>query len=123
MNMINGCYLKDASLDLSVKTNVMQLIHNNYLQDATSTLNKKDRNEYDSNDNTFDKMILAGLNDIEKVWQNCFVSNEEGSDMYRIGKIMQGKYHTISECSSYNDLLPDIKLAIVEYIKEYSTEQ
>ena len=36
---------------------------------------------------------------------------------------MQGKYHTISECSSYNDLSPDIKLAIVEYIKECSTEQ
>ena len=38
MNMINGCYLKDASLDLSVKTNVMKLIHSNYLQDASSTL-------------------------------------------------------------------------------------
>ena len=123
MNMINGCYLKDASLDLSVKTNVMKLIHNNYFQDATSILNKKDRNEYDSNENPFDKMILAGLNDIEKVWQNCFVFNEEGSDMYRIEKIMQGKYHTISECRSYNDLSPDIKLAIVEHIKECSTEQ
>ena len=36
---------------------------------------------------------------------------------------MQGKYHTISECRSYNDLSPDIKLAIVEYIKDCSTEQ
>ena len=30
---------------------------------------------------------------------------------------------TISERSSYNDIPPDIKLAIVEYIKECSTEQ
>ena len=36
---------------------------------------------------------------------------------------MQGKYHTISERSFYNDLPPDIKIAIVEYIKECSTEQ
>ena len=117
MNMINGYYLKDASLDLSVKAIAMKLIHNNYLQDASSTLSKKDITEYDSNENPFDKIILAVLNDIEKVWQNCFVFNEEGFAMYRIGKIMQGKYHTISEHSFYNDLPPDIKLAIVEYIK------
>ena len=43
--------------------------------------------------------------------------------MYRIGKIMQGKYHTISECSFYNALKPDIKLGIVEHIKECSIEQ
>ena len=49
--------------------------------------------------------------------------NEEGSAMYRIGKIMQGKYHTISECSFYNALKPDIKLDIVEHIKECSIEQ
>ena len=49
--------------------------------------------------------------------------NEEGSAMYRIGKIMQGKYHTMPERSLYNDLTPDIKLDIVEYIKECSIEQ
>ena len=43
--------------------------------------------------------------------------------MYGIGKIIQGKYHTMSERSFYNDLPPDIKLAIVKYIKECSTEQ
>ena len=43
--------------------------------------------------------------------------------MYRIGKIMQRKYHTMSERSFYNDLPPDIKLAIVEYNKECSTKQ
>ena len=121
MNMINGYYLKDTSLDLSVKVS-MKLIHNNYLQDASSTLYKKDINEYDTNETPIDKIILADLNDIEKVWQNCFVFNEEGSAMYRIGKIMQGKYHTMSERSFYNDLTPDIKLDIVEYIKKCSTE-
>ena len=75
------------------------------------------------NENTFDEIILAVFNDIEKVWKNYFVFNEEGSAMYRIGKIMQGKYHTISECSFYNALKPDIKLDVVEYIKEGSTEQ
>ena len=43
--------------------------------------------------------------------------------MYRIGKIMQGKYHTMLERSFYNELTPDIKLDVVEYIKEGSTEQ
>ena len=36
---------------------------------------------------------------------------------------MQEKYHTISESSFYNDLTPDIKLDLVEYINECSTEQ
>ena len=86
MNLINGTYLKDASLDLSAKDIDMKPINSNYLQDASSTLYKKDINIYDLNGNTFDEIILAVLNDIEKVWQNCFVFNEEGSDMYRIGK-------------------------------------
>ena len=43
--------------------------------------------------------------------------------MYRIEKIMQRKYHTMSESRFYNDLTPNIKLDIVAYIKEYSTEQ
>ena len=43
--------------------------------------------------------------------------------MYRIGKIMQENYHTISEGTFYNDLTPDIKLDLVEYIKECSKEQ
>ena len=75
------------------------------------------------NEITFDEIILDFLNDIEKVWQNCFVFNEEGSAMYRIGKIMQGKYHTMPERSLYNVLTPYIKLDIVEYIKECSIEQ
>ena len=65
-NPINGNYLKDASLDLSVKAIAMKLIHNNYLQDASSTLYKKDITEYNSNENPFDKIIPAVLNDIEK---------------------------------------------------------
>merc|ERR1712238_435219 len=32
-------------------------------------------------------------------------------------------YHTISQRSFYNDLTPDIKLDLVEYIKECSKEQ
>ena len=43
--------------------------------------------------------------------------------MYRIGKNIQDKYHTISECSFYNDLTPDIKLDLVEHIKECSKEE
>ena len=123
MNLINGNYLKHALLDVSVKIIEMKLINSNYLQDASPTLYKKDINEYDLNENTFDKIILSVLNDIEKVWQNCFVFNAEESDMYRIGKIMQRKYDTMSESRFYNDLTPNIKLDIVEYIKECSTEQ
>merc|ERR1712238_142906 len=123
MNLINGTYLQDASLGLSVKSIALNLINGTYLQDASSTLSKKDINVCDLNENTFDEIILAVLNDIEKVWQNCFVFNEEGSAMYRIGKIMQEKYHTISQRSFYNDLTPDIKLDLVKYIKECSKEQ
>merc|ERR1712161_72298 len=123
MNLINGTYLQDASLGLSVKTIAMNLINGTYLQDASSTLSKMDINVCDLNENTFDEIILAVLNDIEKVWQNCFVFNEEGSAVYRIGKIMQEKYHTISQRSFCNDLPPDIKLDLVEYIKECSKEQ
>merc|ERR1712161_88269 len=104
-------------------TIAMNLINGTYLQDASSTLSRKDINVCNLNENTFDEIILAVLNDIEKVWQNCFVFNEEGSAMYRIGKIMQEKYHTISQRSFYNDLTPDIKLDLVEYIKECSKEQ
>ena len=43
--------------------------------------------------------------------------------MYRIGKIMQRKYQTMSESRFYKDLTPNIKLDIVAYIKECSTEQ
>ena len=123
MNLIDRIYLQDSSLGLSVEAIVMNLINSNYLQDASSTLYKKDINVCNLNENIFDDIILAVLNDIEKKWQNCFVSNEKGSAMYRIGKIMQEKYHTISERSFYNDLTPDIKLDLVEYIKECSTEQ
>merc|ERR1712238_602783 len=104
-------------------TIVMNLINGTYLQDASSTLSRKDINVCNLNENTFDEIILAVLNDIEKVWQNCFVFNEEGSAVYRIGKIMQEKYHTISQRSFYNDLTPDIKLDLVKYIKECSKEQ
>merc|ERR1712238_556427 len=104
-------------------TIAMNLINGTYLQDASSTLSRMDINVCNLNENTFDEIILAVLNDIEKVWQNCFVFNEEGSAMYRIGKIMQEKYHTISQRSFYNDLPPDIKLDLVEYIKECSKEQ
>merc|ERR1712238_363657 len=104
-------------------TIAMNLINGTYLQDASSALSRKDINVCDLNENTFDEIILAVLNDIEKVWQNCFVFNEEGSAMYRIGKIMQEKYHTISQRSFYNDLTPDIKLDLVKYIKECSKEQ
>ena len=85
MNLINGTYLQDASLGLSVKSIAMNLINGTYLQDASSTLSRKDINVCDLNENTFDEIILAVLNDIEKVWQNFFVFNEEGSAMYRIG--------------------------------------
>merc|ERR1712161_55493 len=104
-------------------TIAMNLINGTYLQDASSTLSRKDINVCNLNENTFDEIILAVLNDIEKVWQNCFVFNEEGSAVYRIGEIMQEKYHTISQRSFYNDLPPDIKLDLVEYIKECSKEQ
>ena len=117
MNLINETYLQDASFGLSVKAIAMNLINSKYLQDASSTLSKKDINVCDLNEHTFDYIILAVLNDIGKVWQNCFVFNEEGSAMYRIGKIMQEKYHTISERSFYNDLTPDIMLCLIEYIK------
>ena len=40
-----------------------------------------------------------------------------------IEKIMQRKYHTMSESRFYKDLTPNIKLDIVAYIKECSTEQ
>ena len=50
MNLINGNYLKDASLDVSVKIIDMKLINSNYLQDASPTLYKKDINKYDLND-------------------------------------------------------------------------
>ena len=123
MNLINGNYFKDVSLDLSVKVIDMKLKNSNYLQDAIPTLYKKKITEYDLNENSFDKIILAVLNDIEKVWQNCFVFNAEESNMYRIGKIMQRKYDTMSESRFYNDLTPNIKLYIVAYIKECSTEQ
>ena len=73
MNLINGNYFKDVSLDLSVKVIDMKLKNSNYLQDAIPTLYKKKITEYDLNENSFDKIILAVLNDIEKVWQNCFV--------------------------------------------------
>ena len=36
---------------------------------------------------------------------------------------MQGKYQMMLERSFYNELTPDIKLYIVEYIKEGSTKQ
>ena len=68
MNMINGNYFKDVSLDLSIKAIAMKLINSNYLQDASSTLYKKDINVYDLNENNFDEIILAVLNDIEKIW-------------------------------------------------------
>ena len=103
MNLINGNYLKDASLDLYVKDIAMKPINSNYLQDASPTLYKKDINVHDLNENTFVEIILDVLNDIEKVWKNSFVFNEEGSAMYRIGKIMQRKYHTMSERSFYNE--------------------
>ena len=101
----------------------MNLINGTYLQDDSSTLSKKDINVCDFDENTVDEIILAVLNDIEKVWKNFFVFNEEGSAMYRRGKIMQENYHTISEPSFYNDLITDIKLNLVEYIKECSKEQ
>ena len=85
MNLINGTYLQDTSLGLSVTAIAMNLVKSNYLQDASSTLYKKDINVCDLNENTFDEIILAVLNDIEKVWQISFVFNEEGSAMYRIG--------------------------------------
>ena len=68
MNLINGNYLKDTPLDHSVKDTAMKMMNSNYLQDAPSTLYKKDINVYDLNENTFDEIILAVLNDIEKVW-------------------------------------------------------
>ena len=68
MNLINGNYLKDAPLDRSVKDTATKTINSNYLQDAPSPTYKKDITEYDSNENTFDEIILAVLNDIEKVW-------------------------------------------------------
>ena len=46
----------------------MNLINGTYLQDASSTLSKMDINVCDLNENTFDEIILAVLNDIEKVW-------------------------------------------------------
>ena len=46
----------------------MKLINSNYLQDAPSPTYKKDITENDSNENTFDEIILAVLHDIEKVW-------------------------------------------------------
>ena len=68
MNLINGNYLKDAPLDRSAKDTAMKMINSNYLQDAPSPIYKKDITVYDSNENTFDKIILAVLHDIEKVW-------------------------------------------------------
>jgi len=68
MNLINGTYLQDASLGLSVKAIAMNLINGTYLQAASSTLSKKDINVCDLKKNTFDNIILAVLNDIEKVW-------------------------------------------------------
>ena len=68
MNLINGTYLQDVSLVLSVKTIAMNLINSTYLQDASSTLSKKGIDVCDLNENTFDGIILAVLNDIEKVW-------------------------------------------------------
>ena len=118
MNLINGTYLQDASLGLSVKSIAMNLINGTYLQDASSTLSRKDINVCNLNENTFDEIILAVLNDIEKVWQNCFVFNEEGSAMYRIGKIMQEKYHTISQRSFYNDLTSGIKKFYNNFVTE-----
>ena len=91
MNLINGTYLQDASLRVSVKAIAMNLINGTYLQDSSSTLSKKDSNVCYLNEDTFDEIILAVLNDIEKVWQNYFVFNEEGSAMYRIGEIIQEK--------------------------------
>ena len=41
MNLINGTYLQDVSLVLSVKAIVMNLMNGTYLQDASSTLSKK----------------------------------------------------------------------------------
>ena len=101
----------------------MNLINGTYLQDDSSTLSKKDINVCDFDENTVDEIILAVLNDIEKVWKNFSVFNEKGSAMYRRGKIMQENYHMISEPSFYNDLITDIKLNLVEYIKECSKEQ
>ena len=49
-------------------TIAMNLINGTYLQDASSTLSKKDINVCDLKKNTFDDIILAVLNDIEKVW-------------------------------------------------------
>ena len=46
--------------------------------------------------------------------------NEEGSAMYRIGEIIQGKCHRMSERSFLNELTSDIKRDIVEYITEGS---
>ena len=43
--------------------------------------------------------------------------------MYRLGKIMQEKYHMMSERSFYNELSPEIELDIVECIKDCSIEQ
>ena len=118
MNLIDRIYLQDSSLGLSVEAIVMNLINSNYLQDASSTLYKKDINVCNLNENIFDDIILAVLNDIEKKWQNCFVSNEKGSAMYRIGKIMQEKYHTISQRSFYNDLTPGIKKFYNNFVTE-----
>ena len=72
MNLINGNYLKDAPLDRFVKDTAMKMINSNYLQYTPSPTYKKDITEYDSNEDTFDEIILAVLHDIEKVWQNCF---------------------------------------------------
>ena len=69
MNLINGTYLQDASLGLTVKDIAIKMINGTYLQDASSTLSKKDINVCDLNDNTFDDINLAVLNDIEKDWQ------------------------------------------------------
>merc|ERR1711957_452527 len=111
-------YLKFIKDPKDLTTIAMNLINGTYLQDASSTLSKMDINVCDLNENTFDEIILAVLNDIEKVWQNCFVFNEEGSAMYRIGKIMQEKYHTISQRSFYNDLTPGIKKFYNNFVTE-----
>ena len=67
MNLINGTYLKDVSVDLSVKDIAMKPINSNYLQDASSTHYKKIINVHDVNEITFDEIILDVVNDIEKV--------------------------------------------------------
>ena len=71
----------------------------------------------------FDKVILTVLNDVEKVWQNCFQCVKKETICYRMVQILRDKCYKICQENFFTDLSPYVKNGLQKYINECQEEQ